>query len=214
MGSYVRSRVQDGVGYLTLADPERRNAMTADLVDEALEVHREFAEQGLKVGVLNAVGTVFCAGGDLKAKRVPGVPPAGVHLIEAFETSPLMWIASVHGPALGAALHLISTCPRAILSASAWLAIPELIHGRYPRPILAELAESIGPRRALRLAMTGERLSAQDALALGLIERVVAPEELEGETIAEAQALNAIKPDALDLAREAWRSRLGLRKER
>jgi enoyl-CoA hydratase len=211
MGTFVTSRIEDGVGYLTLADPRRRNAMTADIVDEALAVLQQFADAGLKVGVLNAEGPVFSAGGDLKAKRVPGVPPAGVRLIQGFEDSPLLWFAAVEGPAFGAALHLLSTCPRVVMSSEAYFAIPEFIHGRFPRPIVAALAEVIGPRRALRLAMTGERLEAAQALEMGLVESVVEPGLALKTATEEAIAFAKIPAEALDNGRLAWGTRLETR---
>ncbi|MDK1361695.1 enoyl-CoA hydratase/isomerase family protein [Arthrobacter sp. zg-Y1219] len=212
MGTFVESRIEEGVGYLTLADPDRRNAMTADIVDEALAVLQEFADAGLKVGVLSARGPVFCAGGDLKAKRIPGVPPAGVRLIDAFETSPLLWFAAVEGPALGAALHLLSTCPRVVVSSSAWFAVPEFLHGRFPRPIVAALAEVIGPRRAMRLAMTGERLTAEQALDLGFVESVVEPGQALKTAAEEAMAFAKLNTESLENGRLGWSTRLETRK--
>lgn len=211
MGKFVNHRIEDGVGYLTLADPARRNAMTQDIVDEALAVLQEFADAGLKVGVLDAQGPVFCAGGDLKAKRIPGVPPAGVRLIQGFDDSPLLWFAAVEAPALGAALHMLSTCPRVIMSSTAWLSIPEFLHGRFPRPIVAALAEIIGPRKAFRMAMTGERVSAEQALELGLIESVVEPGTALETASREATALAQINVEALDNGRLSWNTRLETR---
>jgi enoyl-CoA hydratase/carnithine racemase len=153
----VQAQVVDGVGHLVLDQPDRRNAMTAELVDEAIAAHDDFAASGVKVGLLSATGPVFSAGGDLKAKRIPGVPPAGVRLIETFDSSPILWVAAVHGPAIGAALHLLSTCATVVMAEDAWYRVPEFLHGRYPRPVVAALAEIIGPRRALRMATTGER---------------------------------------------------------
>lgn len=208
---FVISRIEGGIGYLTLNDPRRRNAMTQDIVDEALAVLREFAEAGLKIGVLNAQGPVFCAGGDLKAKRVPGVLPAGVHLIQAFDDSPLLWFAAVEGPAFGAALHLLSNCPHVVLSQDAFFAIPEFLHGRYPRPIVAALAEVIGPRKSLRMAMTGEKVSADLAQDWGLVETVVEPGQALARAGELAATFAALPAEALENARLSWGSRLETR---
>lgn len=210
-GPFVTSRIEDGIGYLTFNDPRRRNAMTQDLVDQALEALREFAEAGIKVGVLDARGPVFCAGGDLKAKRIPGVSPAGVHLIQAFEDSPLLWFAAVEGPAFGAALHLLSTCPHIAMSSEAWFAIPELLHGRFPRPIVAALAEVIGPRRALRMAMTGEKVDAGLAREWGLVESVTDPGQALARATELATTFAALPEETLDNARLSWGSRLETR---
>lgn len=211
MGQFVTSRIEQGIGYLTLNDPRRRNAMTQDIVDETLTVLQEFAQAGLKIGVLNAEGPVFCAGGDIKAKRVPGVPPAGVHLIQGFEDSPLLWFAAVEGPAFGAALHLLSTCPHIVMSSEAFFAIPEFLHGRYPRPIVAALAEIIGPRRALRMAMTGEKLEAVTAREWGLAETVAEPGQALATATEMAETFAALPAETLDNARMSWGSRLETR---
>lgn len=211
MEPLVKYRIEDGVGYLTLADPARRNALTAELVEQALAAHQAFVDAGVLVGVLAAEGPVFCAGGDLKAKRIPGVPPAGVTLIERFEASPLLWIAALGGPALGAGIQLATAAARVVLAEDAWFAVPEFAHGRYPRPVVAALAEIIGARRTMRLMMTGEKVDAAEAVRIGLAERVVRAADL-GKTVAEeALALSKLPPETLTAARDAWHVRFGTR---
>lgn len=210
----VQAQVVDGVGQLVLDLPERRNAMTAELVDAAIAAHDAFVAGGIKVGLLCANGPVFSAGGDVKAKRVPGVPPAGVRLIDTFDSSPILWVAAVHAPAFGAALHLLSTCPTVVMAEDAWFCVPELLHNRYPRPVVAALAEVIGPRRAFRMATTGEKMPAAEAFRLGLVEHVVPGDQLTEFAWARARALAGIDEsvaDALTLANEGWRSRIGTR---
>lgn len=211
MDQLIRHRIEDGVGYLTLADPDRRNAMTADLVDQALAAHQALADAGARVGVLAAEGPVFCAGGDLKAKRVPGVPPAGVTLIDTFTASPLLWIAAVSGPVLGAGIQLAATAARIVAADDAWFCLPEFVHGRYPRPVVAALAEIIGPRRAMRMMMTGEKVPAEEAVRIGLAERAVPAADLPKAVAEEARALAALPPQALEAARDAWHARFGTR---
>lgn len=211
MTTLVRSRIAEGVGYLTLADPDRRNALSAGLVEEALGAQQAFIDAGVLVGVLSAEGKIFCAGGDLKEKRVPGVPPSGVKLVDAFAASPLLWTAAVGGGVLGAGIQLATNCARVVLSDEAWLCVPEFTHGRYPRPVVAALAGIIGPRRAMRLMMTGERVHAAEAVRIGLAERVVPAAELEAAVAEEAVALAKLPPEALALAREGWNARFGAR---
>lgn len=209
----VRVEIKDGVGHLTLDLPERRNAMTAELVDEAITAHDSFARDGVRVGLLSSTGPVFSAGGDLKAPRIPGVPPAGVRLIDTFDASPMLWVAAVHGPAFGAGIQLLTTCTTVVMADDAYLAVPELVHGRYPRPVVAALAEVIGPRRAMRMATSGERMSAAEAYRLGLVEYVVPAADLASFAWERAVSLASIDQanNALRLANEGWRSRLGTR---
>lgn len=209
----VRTEIKDGVGHLVLDLPERRNAMTAELVDDAIAAHDGFARDGVKVGLLSSTGPVFSAGGDLKAPRIPGVPPAGVRLIDTFDASPMLWVAAVHGPAFGAAIQLLTTCTTVVMADDAYFAVPELVHGRYPRPVVAALAEVIGPRRAMRMATSGERMPADEAYRLGLVEYVVPAADLASFARERAVSLASIDQanDALTLANEGWRSRLGTR---
>lgn len=210
----IQAEVVDGVGHLVLDLPDRRNAMTQELVDEAISAHDAFVADGVKVGLLSANGPVFSAGGDIKAPRIPGVPPAGVRLIDTFDRSPILWVAAVHAPALGAALQLLTTCPTVVMSEDAWFRVPELLHNRYPRPVVAALAEVIGPRRAFRMATTGEKMPAAEALRLGLVEHVVAAASVMDHAWERARALASVDEsvaDALTLASQGWRSRLGTR---
>jgi len=211
MEPLVKYRIEDGVGYLTLADPARRNALTADLVEQALAAHQAFTDAGVLVGVLAAEGPVFCAGGDIKEKRIPGVPPSGVRLVDTINASPLLWIAAVGGPALGAGIQLVTGAARIIMAEDAWFAVPEFVHGRYPRPVVAALAEIIGARRAMRLMMTGEKVTAEEAVRLGLAERVVPAADLASAAAEEALATAKLPAETLTAARDAWNVRFGAR---
>lgn len=213
VGEVVTHEVVDGVGLLTLNLPEKRNAMTKELVDQALAVHDDFVAAGVRVAVLSSRGSVFSAGGDLKEPRVPGVPPSGVRLVDTFDTSPILWVAAVQAPAYGAALQLLTRISTVVMAEEAFFALPEMLHGRYPRAIVNAVAEVIGPRRAFRMATTAERMSAAEALRLGLVEHVVPAEELAGFALDLARKLAAIDPahQALELATEGWRTRLGTR---
>lgn len=209
----VIHEVVDGVGLLTLDLPEKRNAMTKELVDQAIAAHDALVEAGVAVAVLAANGPVFSAGGDLKEPRVPGVPPSGVRLIETFDASPILWVAAVHAPAFGAAIQLLTACSTIVMSEETYVAVPELLHGTYPRPVLNAIAEVIGPRRAFRMATTGERMPAAEALRLGLVEHVVPAAEVSDFARQQASALAGIDTsrNALSLAADGWRSRLGTR---
>lgn len=213
IGAAIGREIVDGVGVLTLDLPEKRNAMTKDLVDQSIAAHNEFVAAGVKVAVLAANGPVFSAGGDLKEPRVPGVPPSGARLIDTFDTSPILWLAAVHAPAYGAALQLLTRISTVVMAQEAFFALPEMLHGRYPRAIVHAVAEVIGPRRAFRMATTAERMTAAEALRLGLVEHVVPAEQVRDFVLDLARRLAAIDPahQALDLAAESWRTRLGTR---
>lgn len=203
--------VEDGIARFRLTDPDRRNALGPDLVEQALDGLAQIEQQGAKVGVLSAEGPVFTAGGDLKEKRVPGVPPSGVKLIDAFDRSPVLWHAAVHAPVLGAGLQLLSSCARVVMSDEAFLMLPEFPHGRWPRPVAQAIAPQIGARRAMRVTMTGEKITAAAALELGLVERVVPAADLMSAVDEEVAKVAVVDPAQLDIAINAWLTRFETR---
>jgi enoyl-CoA hydratase/carnithine racemase len=124
-------------------------------------------------------------------------------------------VAAVHAPVFGAGLQLLTTCPTVVMAEEAFFCVPELGHNRYPRPVLAALAEVIGPRRAFRMATTGEKMPAEEAYRIGLVEHVVPAERLMSFAAERAAALAGVDEsvaDALTLASEGWRNRLGTRR--
>lgn len=209
MGVVVKSRIEEGIGVLTLADEARANVLSPALVEQAQAVHREFIHAGVRVAVLEAQGPAFCSGRDPEAARVPGIPPAGAVFIDEIEQSPLAWVATVDGSVVGAGIHLVTTCMHVITSPNARFVVPELLAGIYPRPVAAELAKIVGPRQTMRLLLTGEALTAGEAVAMGLASETVPAAELAARGWERARALDALPAELLATTREGWRGRFG-----
>ncbi|MDR7083252.1 enoyl-CoA hydratase/carnithine racemase [Arthrobacter ginsengisoli] len=207
----VKSRIEDGIGILTLADEKRGNVLSPGLVEQAQAAHREFIERGVRVAVLNSEGPAFCSGRDPEVVRVPGVPPAGAVLIGEFEQSPVSWVAAVDAPVIGAGIHLMSTCVDVIAGPNARFRVPELRDGIYPRPVAAELARIIGPRRTMKLLLTAEALSASEAVAAGLVGELVPSNDLTAHVTTRAQSLLSLGDDLLRTTRDGWHVRFGTR---
>ncbi|WP_306341563.1 enoyl-CoA hydratase/isomerase family protein [Sinomonas cellulolyticus] len=207
MAAVVKSRIVDGVGVLTLADTSRENVLSEELVGQARDVHHLFLESGVRVAILAAEGSSFCSGRDPLAVRVPGTQPAGAILIDEIERSPLAWVAAVDGRAIGAGVHLVTACMHVVAGPNARFLVPELLRGTYPRPVAAELARIIGPRRMMALMLTGESLNATSAVTLGLASEAVGAGEVGGRALARALALAALDPALLRSARDDWSAR-------
>lgn len=207
MVNMASSRVENGIGVLTLTDRGRLNVLSATLVEEAQAAHQEFIEQGVRVAVLAAEGPAFCSGRDAEAVRVPGVPPAGATFIDEIENSPIAWVAAVDGSVIGAGIHLMSTCMHVVAGPSMRVRVPELRDGIYPRPVAAELSSIIGARQTMHLMLTAEALTASDALAAGLVSEVVDAEEVMDRAMGRAEVLNGLSDELLLAARAGWRSR-------
>lgn len=197
----------DGVGSVVLADHSQDNVLTRQLVDELIAADARLAEAGVSVAVLAAEGPAWCGGGDFKAKRLPGQPPAALELFAALENSPILWLAAIGAPALGVGINLAILCPRVLMADDAWMAVPGWSEGRFPGPLTAELGRIVGHRRALHMAMTEERIDARECVRIGLADEVVASADLMTRAHDQAHALTAAPPELRAAARRAWAGR-------
>jgi enoyl-CoA hydratase len=214
----VRYEVVRGVAWLTIDRPEARNALSAEVVAAlASGLERARADAAVRVVVLTGAGSrVFSAGGDLggmgqdgflaghEARRAYGL------LLEQLAAFPKPTLARVNGHALGGGLGLVCACDLAVLAEHAELGTPEVDVGLFPMMVLGWLQRHLGRKRALELVLTGARLSAQDALAWGLVNRVVPAEALDATTRQLVQALAKKSQAVLALGKRAFRRAEGL----
>lgn len=174
----VRHEHRDGVGWLWLSRPDKRNALSHAMVDDALNAMDGFADAGVEVAVLQAEGPVFCAGADV-TEALGDSNPASERLLARLMRDPLFWIAGLRGPALGAGVAIASVCPVVVCSDKVYFALPEHRLGLFPSGVVAYIEASIGLRRSVELGLTGAPLSAMEAIACGLVNEVVPDDELE-----------------------------------
>jgi 2-(1,2-epoxy-1,2-dihydrophenyl)acetyl-CoA isomerase len=195
--------VKDGVAVLTMNRPERLNALSGPMLDAMLEALPRLAEAAdVGVVVLTGAGRGFCAGGDVKA-MAEGREMAGDSLEDRaqglrakMETSrwlhemPKPTIAMVRGAAAGAGLSLAMACDLRIAGEGAKFATAFARVG-YSGDFGGSyyLTRLVGTAKARELYYTAEVLDARQALALGLVNRVVPDERLEEETMALAGKL-------------------------
>jgi 2-(1,2-epoxy-1,2-dihydrophenyl)acetyl-CoA isomerase len=203
MSTDLIEQVKDGVAVLTLNRPDRLNAMSRPMLDALLEALPRLAEDpAVGVVVLTGAGRGFCAGGDVKA-MAEGNELGGQTMEERaqalrsrMETSrwlhemPKPTIAMMRGPAAGAGLSLAMACDMRIASdtvklgtAFARVGYSGDFGGSY------YLTQLVGTAKARELYFTADLLDAQQALGLGLVNRVVADARLEEETMALASRL-------------------------
>jgi 2-(1,2-epoxy-1,2-dihydrophenyl)acetyl-CoA isomerase len=197
--------IKDGVAVLTLNRPDRLNALSTAMLDAMLEALARLAEDG-EVGavVLTGAGRAFCAGGDVKA-MAEGREFGGDTLEEKasalrsrMEVSrwlhemPKPTIAMVRGAAAGAGLSLAMACDLRIAADSARFA-PAFARVGYSGDFGGSffLTRLVGTAKARELYYTADILGAEQALALGLANRVVPEARLEEETMALARKLAA-----------------------
>ena len=194
--------MRGGVAWLTLARPARRNRLDAETMAGLAEACAAVEDaEDVRVVVLAARGAAFSAGLPPACRWPPAAWPDGVAAVGAL-TKPV--VAAIGGDALGWGLALALACDVRLAVPGASFALPEVRAGALPGGgALVRLARLVGTGRAVDLALLGTRLAAPEAVAWGLVHRVVAPSRLEAATTELAGALAARAPLALRLAKEA-----------
>jgi enoyl-CoA hydratase/carnithine racemase len=175
----------DGVGWLTLNRPAKRNALNVALrgaLDEALAGFA--ADDDVRVVVLTGAGKAFCAGADLSdappSTRHPMAQP-GRPVAQSLATFAKPVIAAVNGAAFGGGLELVLACDVRIAARGATFALPEVRIGSLPGSGGTQrLVHAVGPAMAARMVLSGDPLPAEEALRVGLVSDLVEPDELAG----------------------------------
>ncbi|HYE92838.1 MAG TPA: enoyl-CoA hydratase/isomerase family protein [Terriglobales bacterium] len=186
----------DGVARLTLQRPGALNALNRALtgaLEDALE--RMAAREDIRVLVLFGSGRAFCAGNDIaEMQTITGDEAEALALRQAklmdrFSRLPQVTLAAVDGHALGGGFMLAIAQDLRIASHRARFALPEVLLGFNPGYGIARALDVLGGGVARDLMLTGRTLTADDALRLGVVSRVVAPPTLEASALAWAQEI-------------------------
>ena len=208
---------------ITLNRPEARNALSDSLM-RALQLTLDEAAQepGIRVVILAANGPVFSAGHDLKelsCHRSEGDRGLAAYravfaqcsrLMQAIVRHPTPVIAQVQGLATAAGCQLVASCDLAIASKTARFATPGVNIGLFCSTPMVALSRNVPRKAAMEMLLTGEAVDAEGALRLGLVNKVVAPEELAAETMAMARFIAAKPRATLRLGKQAFYHQLEL----
>ena len=179
-----------GVVWLTLDRPEIHNAFDDRLIAGLTKELKALGDdEDVRVLVLTGAGRSFSAGADLNWMRRTASYGEAENLADARALAGLMQtlnelpkptVARVNGAALGGGTGLVACCDIVVASAQAVFGTTEVRLGLIPSVIGPYVLAAIGARRARRLMLTGERISAAEAVRIGLVHEVVAPEQLDG----------------------------------
>jgi enoyl-CoA hydratase/carnithine racemase len=206
MDDAVRYERADGIAWLTIDRPERRNALSREVRDGLWAGYRRFnADDEAGVLVLTGAGDrAFCAGGDLEEMAEVGleVPPADFLPLPGRNlTVDKPTIAAVNGVALAGGFALVQYCDLCVAASTARLGITEAKVGR-GTPWATPLPWLVPPRVAMELLLTAQPISAERALQLGLVNRVVPPDQLRAATHELASTILANAPLSVRAARQ------------
>jgi enoyl-CoA hydratase/carnithine racemase len=208
----VRFELDPPRATIMLDDPERRNPLSTEVMAELTKAVRQAAaEETVRVLVFTGAGDrVFSAGGDLAGGFVDdaiALHAARGALAELFRTMRRCGkptVARVNGHALAGGFGLVAACDIVVAVDRARFGTPEINVGLWPMMITAVL-QRVMPRKAvLELMMTGRQISSDEARRLGVVSRVVPPEELDDAVDEVVAELAAKSPAILELGRDAF----------
>lgn len=206
----VQVRQEGAALWLTLDEPERYNALTGEMMGVLLEQLRTVATRDdVRVVVLTGSGPAFCAGADLGGPDPQdnydgGSVDAANALVRAVLGLDRPVVCGLGGVAAGVGMSLALACDLVVASASASLTLAFSRIGLMPDGgASALLAASVGRARAMRLALTSDRVGADEALAMGLVTHLLPDEEYAAGLRAVVDALATAAPLAVAATKKA-----------
>ncbi len=199
------------VALVTMNRPKQRNALSLDHMQELIACLKAIGEAGeSSVVILRGNGPAFCAGHDLS--EMVGRNPAFYRhlfdvcceLMQTIQSIPQPVIAQVHGVATAAGCQLAATCDLVVASEDARFACPGVKIGLFCSTPMVALSRAVGQKKAMQMLLTGEFISAGEALAEGLVNKVVPAEELEAEARALAEKIAEASPLVVGVGKQAF----------
>jgi enoyl-CoA hydratase/carnithine racemase len=178
-------RVEDagGVRRITLDRPDKANALTPEMLSDLADAAE--ASREVPALILTGTGRVFSAGADLDAAKAGmAVSPDWERLSRAIAAHPGLTIAALNGTAAGGAMGMVLACDIRLAVSEAKFFYPVMKLGYLPQPSdPARLAALIGPARAKMILMAGQKITADEALSWGLVDRIVDAPAKEAEAL-------------------------------
>ncbi|MGK7389857.1 MAG: enoyl-CoA hydratase/isomerase family protein [Candidatus Cyclobacteriaceae bacterium M2_1C_046] len=187
----VKTSIKDRIGFITLNRPDKRNALSFEMVSELKKAFHQMNDaDNVKVIILNAEGSAFCAGADLgylqqlQTNTYEENLEDSRHLMELFQfiyTMPKVVIAAVQGHAIAGGCGLATVCDFAFSVPEAKFGYTEVRIGFIPAIVKVFLLRKIGEARAKLLLLSGELISAEEAMEMGLISGLIEADEFDEE---------------------------------
>lgn len=207
---------QQGICTLTLNRPDKFNALSAAMIAaltaQLAAIHED---RSVRVVVIKANGRAFCVGHDLKEMREANDPmrikqlfSACATMMQSIEKLPQPVIASVHAVATAAGCQLVAACDLALASEKAKFAVSGINLGLFCSTPAVALSRNLGRKPALEMLLTGDFIDAATAKTYGLVNQVVAAEQLDQAVAVMAAKIAAKPPEAVSMGKQLFYQQL------
>lgn len=189
MSEHIHVKISGATATITLTRPDQHNALDALMVGNLAQTFQKLSvAEAVRVVVVEGRGQSFCAGGDIawtramldqEAEEVSRDAMQMAVMLDAIDRCAKPVIARVQGAALGMGAGIVACCDMVVATDDASFSLPEVRAGFPPTLIMPYLTAAIGTRALRRYTLSGERFDAREALRLGLVHAVVAPDKLD-----------------------------------
>jgi enoyl-CoA hydratase/carnithine racemase len=207
----------DGVGFVTLNHPEKRNALSRAMLAALKErMNRLAGDSSVRVIILRANGPVFSAGHDLRELAAAETSECSTlfalcsDVMQGIRKLPQPVIAQVHGLATAAGCQLVASCDLVVAAEEASFATPGVKIGLFCTTPGVALVRAVPVKKAMEMLLTGEPISAREAERFGLVNRVVPAVRLAEETLALAHQIRKASGSVIAQGKRAFYEQLPL----
>lgn len=217
----IRFETEGNIALITLNRPQRRNALSLELMQELIDCLSEIGwRRDLRAVILAAAGKVFSSGHDLSEmvgrdiNEYRRLFDVCTELMTRVQSIPQPVIAEVQGIATAAGCQLVATCDLAIAAEEASFATPGVRIGLFCTTPMVALSRAVGRKRALEMLLTGEPVDAHRAAEWGLVNRVVPQGQLQAETRQLAARIAQASGLVVALGKEAYYTQVDLEQQK
>jgi enoyl-CoA hydratase/carnithine racemase len=211
----------DGIAVLTLNRPAARNSLSLEMLEAMIAAIAAIAaDRSVRAVVITANGPAFCAGHDLKELTARRTDADGGRaffvtvwercrtMMQAVRSLPKPVIAAVQGAASAAGCQLVATCDLAVASTAATFATPGVNIGLFCSSPMVALSRNVARKHAMEMLLTGDPVTAEHALRIGLVNRLAAPGAEREDAMALARHIASKSPAAIRIGKPAFYAQL------
>lgn len=197
----LKEQLEPGILHLILNRPEKRNALSISLLEALCTALEHAAKENQRVVILSGAGPLFCTGLDLQEASDLSLAHRSALLVaealQSLSSNSYVTIALAHGAAVAGGAGLVSACDLALSTTDCQFGYPETRRGLVAGLVMTFLKRQVGERAARELLLTGELINAAKAHEIGLLNQLVAKEQLMGRALELAHSIVKGAPHAV-----------------